>query len=108
MDNLESLEEKVMILVQTVRKHQETNARLRGEIERKKEELETAGREKEELARKIDEYKKFAAENEQLRSNQQEARARVEQILGKLETFEKELEQGESGQAELMPEEEGE
>jgi hypothetical protein len=54
MDNLESLEEKVMVLVQTIRKHQETNAHLRGEIEQKKEELEAAGREKDELARKLD------------------------------------------------------
>lgn len=108
MDNLESLEEKVMLLVQTVRKHQEINARLRGDIERKEEALEAAAREKEEFARKIDEYKKFAVENEQLHTQQQEARTRIEQMLSKLEKFEEELERGESGQTELMPGEEGE
>ncbi|GEM_PF-2021061 len=107
MDDLANLEEKVMLLVQTVRKHREENARLQAEIERKAEELAAAGRDKEALARKIDEYSHFAAENEALRQKQQEARERVENILGKLETFEKELEKGESGQAELMPEDEG-
>ncbi len=108
MENLESLEEKVMILLQTVRKHQEESSRLRATVAEKEEELQAARREKEELKRKIDEYKKLADENEALKNQQNEARDRVEKILGKLEKFERELEQGESAQAELMPEEEGE
>lgn len=107
MDDLASLEEKVMLLVQTVRKYREENARLQAEMEGKGQELEAAGRDKAELERKIDEYRHFAAENEALRQKQQEASARVEQILSKLEKFETELEKGESGQAELVPEDEG-
>lgn len=108
MENLESLEEKVMILLQTVRKHQEESSQLRAAVAGKEEELETARRENEELKRRIDEYSKLADENEALKNQQNEARDRVEKILNKLEKFERELEQGESAQAELMPEEEGE
>jgi chromosome segregation ATPase len=102
MDNLASLEEKVMLLVQTIRKHKEEKDRLEEDIAQKVQELEAAEREKEELKGKINEYRQFATENEVLRKKQEEARARVEQILAKLETFEKEMGKSESGQAELM------
>jgi DNA repair exonuclease SbcCD ATPase subunit len=107
MENLENLEEKVMLLLHTVRKHQEESTRLRAAIAEKEEELETARREKEALERTLDEYKKLADENEALKNQQNEARDRVEKILNKLEKFQSELEKGESAQAELMPEEEG-
>lgn len=102
MDNLASLEEKVMLLVQTIRKHKEEKDRLEEEIAQKEKELEAAVREKEELKAKINEYRQLATENEVLRKKQEEARARVEQILAKLETFEKEMGKSESGQAELV------
>jgi multidrug resistance efflux pump len=102
VDNLASLEEKVMLLVQTIRKHKEEKDRLEEEIAQKAKELETAEREKEELKGKINEYRQLAAENEVLRKKQEEARARVEQILAKLETFEKEMGKSESGQTELV------
>ncbi len=102
MDNLASLEEKVMLLVQTIRKHKEEKDRLEEEIAQKAKELEAAEREKEDLKGKINEYRQLAAENEVLRKKQEEARARVEQILAKLETFEKEMGKSESGQTELV------
>jgi chromosome segregation ATPase len=108
MDNLGNLEDKVMLLVQTIRKHKEEEARLRAEIEQKGRELEAAGQEKESLQRKLDEHRQLAAENEVLRNKQEEARARVEQILEKLETFEKEMGKGENGQTELIAEDEEE
>jgi peptidoglycan hydrolase CwlO-like protein len=108
MDNLGNLEDKVMLLVQTIRKHKEEEERLRVEIEGKDRELEAAGQEKESLQRKLDEYRQLAAENEVLRNKQEEARARVEQILKKLETFEKEIGKGGDGQAELIAEDEEE
>ncbi|NIT37016.1 MAG: hypothetical protein GTN49_11055 [candidate division Zixibacteria bacterium] len=102
MDNLASLEEKVMLLVQTIRKHKEEKDRLEEEIAQKVKELDAAEQEKDKLVRKINEYRQLATENEALRKKQEEARARVEQILAKLETFEKEMGRSESGQAELM------
>ena len=108
MDSLANLEEKVMLLVQTIRKLQEDKAALRTEVEQKNRELEAGGQAREDLERKIDEYRQLAAENEVLRNKQEEARARVEQILSKLETFEKEMGKGGSGQAELMAEDEEE
>ena len=52
MDNLGNLEDKVMLLVQTIRKHKDEEERLRTEIEGKDRELEAAGQEKESLQRK--------------------------------------------------------
>ena len=108
MDNLANLEDKVMLLVQTIRKHQEEETRLRTEVEQKSRELDAAAQEKEALDRKLDEYRQLAAENETLRNKQEEARARVEQILSKLETFEKEMGTAGDGQAELIAEDDEE
>jgi len=108
MDNLANLEDKVTLLVQTVRKHKEEESRLRAEIEQKDRELEAAAQEADKLQDKLDEYRQLAAENEVLRNKQEEARTRVEQILRKLETFEKEMGTGGDGQAELIAEDEEE
>jgi hypothetical protein len=107
MDNLANLEDKVMLLVQTIRKHKEEETRLRGVLEERDRELQAAAQEKEALHRRLDEYGKLAAENDALRNKQEEARARVEQILKKLETFEKEMGKAPDGQAELIAEDEG-
>jgi chromosome segregation ATPase len=108
MDNLGSLEEKVMLLVQTVRKQQEEMGRLQKEIAQRDEELEAAGAEKEELQKKIDDYRQLGAENEVLRNKHEEARVRVDQIITKLEKFEAEIGSDASGQAELITEDNGE
>jgi septation ring formation regulator EzrA len=107
MDNLVNLEEKVMLLVQSLRKCNDEKGQLAAEIERKTEELEAAAQEKEELQQKIEELRALGTENEVLRTKQEEARVRVEQILAKLAKFESELDEGDSGQTELMSEDAG-
>jgi len=104
MDNLANLEEKVMLLVQSLRKCNDEKGQLAAEIERKAEELEAAAREQEKLQQKIEELRSLASENEVLRTKHEEARVRVEQILSKLAKFERELGEGDSGQTELMSE----
>ncbi|UCH78593.1 MAG: hypothetical protein JSU81_01185 [Candidatus Coatesbacteria bacterium] len=104
MDNLANLEEKVMLLVQSLRKCNDEKGQLAAEIEKQQEQLEAAAREKKDLENKIEELRALGTENEVLRTKQEEARVRVEQILAKLAKFESELDESDNGQTELMSE----
>ncbi len=105
MDVLNLLEEKVMLAVQTIRQLREEKERLKGQLAQQLQAAEAWAKERAALAAKIEQLKPMAEENEKLRRRHDEVRSRVEQIIAKLEAFEKDaaaLE--EEGQKELLPE----
>lgn len=107
MDSLQSLEERVLLAVQTIRQLREENARLKEEGVRREEELTAVTRQRDELREKWEGLKNLAKENEILKTKQDEIRARVEQLIAKLDALEKEWAEGEGGQTELLAEGEG-
>jgi FtsZ-binding cell division protein ZapB len=102
MDSLDHLEERVMLAVQTIRILQDERAKLKAEMAQTHRDLETARGREADAARQVEELKNLAKENELLKTKHDEIRARVEQLVAKLEKFEREVAEGDAAQGDLL------
>lgn len=110
LESLNLLEEKVMLAVQTIRQLREEKERLKTQLAQQLNALQAATKERDALKMEVERLSKLNDENEKLRRRQDEIRARVEQIISKLEAFEKDVAhvtEENTGQKELLAEDTG-